>query len=187
MANHKAVNRKLLYHLLPAVFWLLAIGGSLLPLLPITNDQSPVTNDQSPITNYLLGYAVSLVALLCILIVSRIKRHTNSVEECFVVALLLGVAAYWLPTVILLLLPIWGYLIYRNLFSFKSFMASLIGLATVGIWLFVLYQSPITNYLSPITTHQSPITNNLSAWIPLGAVLLAWLASAVTRHILQER
>ena len=187
MANHKAVNRKLLYHLLPAAFWLLAIGGSLLPLLlPFNFHLSPF--------NYLLGYAVSLVALLCILIVSRIKRHTNSVEECFVVALLLGVAAYWLPTVILLLLPIWGYLIYRNLFSFKSFMASLIGLATVGIWLFVLYQlpitnhlSPITNHLSPITNHQSPITNNLSAWIPLGAVLLAWLASAVTRHILQER
>ena len=82
---------------------------------------------------------------------------------------------------------IWGYLIYRNLFSFKSFMASLIGLATVGIWLFVLYQLPITNHQLPITNYQSPITNNLSAWIPLGAVLLAWLASAVTRHILQER
>ena len=172
-SNRKSLNRKLLYHLLPVVFWLLAIGGSVLPLLPIFNFHFSIFN-------YTIGYLLAVPVLLCFFIVSRIKRHTNSIEECFVVALLLGIAAYWLPTVILIILPVWGYLIYRNVFSLKSFLASLIGFATVAIWIFVFFQFSIFNF-------QFSITRNLCAWLPLGAILIAWLASAITRNILEER
>ena len=102
----KRRTQTILYHLLPVVFWLLAIGGSIL------------FDREWP------GYVVALTALLCVLIIGRIKRHTSSVEECFQVALLLGVVSYWLPTVLFLILPIWGYLIYQNLFSLRSFFAT---------------------------------------------------------------
>ena len=163
----------MLYHLLPVVFWLLAIGGSCVPLLPIFNFQFSITN-------YLYGYLVAVLTLACIGIIGRIKRHTSSVEECFLVALLLGIAAYWLPTVLFLILPIWGYLIYQNLFSFRSFLASLIGLAVVAIWVLVL------NYLSLFTFHFS-LSHNLWAWIPTGSALIAWLASTIARQILRVR
>ncbi|MBR6035059.1 MAG: hypothetical protein IKP39_03280, partial [Paludibacteraceae bacterium] len=123
---------------------------------------------------------VAAIALLCIFIISRIKRHTNSIEECFQVALLLGIAAYWLPSVVFLIIPIWGYLIYQNLFSFRAFMASVVGFATVAIWYAVFH------FLSLFTFHLS-LDYNLYAWIPTGAILLAWLASAIVRNKLQIR
>ena len=119
--------------------------------------------------------------LLCIAIIRRIKRHTNSVEECLQVSLLLGIAAYWLPSVLFLILPIWGYLIYQNLFSLRSFLSTLIGFAIVAIWLILLSQ------VWPQTFHLSPFTSNLYFWIPTGAAIFAWLASTIARQILRVR
>ena len=99
----KRQTQEILYHLLPVVFWLLAIGGSMVPLLPVFDMSFCAMN-----------YVVALIALICVGIIGRIRRHTSSVEECFQVALLLGIAAYWLPSVVFLIVPIWGYLIYQN-------------------------------------------------------------------------
>ena len=173
MVNRKSSNRKLLYHLLPAVFWLLAIGGSLVPLLPIL---PPVF----PLNSYLIGYAVAPVVLLIFGIIGRIKRHTDSVEECFQASLLLGVASYWLPTIVFMIIPIWGYLIYQNLFSLRSFASSLIGFGLVAIWMVVLTAFSFIHY--PLT-----ITHNACAWIPFGAAMIAWLASTIARRILRVR
>ena len=183
--THSAITRKWLYHLLPVVFWLLAIGGSVLPLFLSNSEavqqQSGLTTEWSVSTSGLIaGFLVAAIALLCIFIISRIKRHTNSIEECFQVALLLGIAAYWLPSVIFLIIPIWGYLIYQNLFSFRAFMASVIGFATIAIWYAVLY------FFTPYTFHLI-LFYNLYAWIPTGAILFAWLASAIVRDKLQIR
>ena len=158
----------MLYHLLPVVFWLLAIGGIVLWAF------------LSPQTFHWTSLLPALLAWLAVLIISRIKRHSNSVEECFQVALLLGIAAYWLPSVLSLLIAVWIYLIYQNLFSFRSFLASLIGLAVVAIWIIVLTQLSIINY--PLS-----ISYNLWAWIPTGATLLAWLASTIARQNLRVR
>ena len=183
--TYSATIRKWLYHLLPVVFWLLAIGGSVLTLL--LSDNEAVQQQSGPTTEWsvsasglIAGYLVSAIALLCIFIISRIKRHTTSVEECFQVALLRGIAAYWLPSICFLIIPIWGYLIYQNLFSFRAFMASIIGFATVAIWYAVLY------FFTPYTLHFT-LFYNLCAWIPTGAILLAWLASTVARNKLQIR
>ena len=178
MTNRKSANRKVLYHLLPVVFWLLAIGGSLVPLL--LDFQFSILHTPFSVLNYSSGSLVAAIVLICILILSRIKRHSSSVEQCFQVALLLGVASYWLPTVLFLILPIWMYLIYRNLFSFRSFVATLIGFALVAVW------GVLLNYFSFLTLHSS-LTYNLCAWIPSGAILLAWLASTIARQILRER
>ena len=165
----------MLYHLLPAVFWLLAIGGT---LVPVILNFTPYPFHLS--ANYYWGYLVAVIGLICIAIIGRIKRHTSSIEECFQVALLLGLAAYWLPTVVFLIIPIWGYLIYQNLFSLRSFIASLLGFAVVTVWGLVL------NYFS-ILHFPSSIFHNLWAWIPAGSLLLAWLASTIARQILRVR
>ena len=170
----KQRTQSILYHLLPVVFWLLAIGGTVVPLF------LPILNSPFSILNYLIGFPIALVVLFVIFLVSCIKRHTNSVEECFVMGLLFGIAAYWLPTVVILTLPVWGYLIYQNIFSLRAFFSTLIGYATVAIWIFVLYQFSILN--SPFS-----ILNSLPAWIPLGAILLAWLCSTIARQKLSIR
>lgn len=114
------------------------------------------------------------------MMIRRIPRHTESVEQCFVAALLLGIAAYWLPTVVFLLLPIWGYLIYQNIFSFRSFLASLLGLAVVAIWAAVLNQWGILSFTFNLA-------HNLCVWFPTAAVLLAWLFTVIARQILRVR
>ena len=157
-----------LYHLLPVVFWLLAAGGIVLWEI------------FTPYTLHFTLYLPALLAWVSVLIIHRIPRHTSAVEPCFQMAILLGIAAYWLPSVLFVILPLWGYLIYRNLFDLRAFLATLIGLATVAIWVVVLSQLSIINY-------QLSIANNLFAWIPTGAVLLAWLAATIVRQTLRER
>lgn len=130
--------------------------------------------------NYGWAFAVTALSLLSILIVHRIPRHTGSIEQCFQVALLLGIASYWMPSVVFLIIPIWFYLIYRNLFSFRAFLATLIGLAVVAVWIVVLNQLSIINY-------QLSITKDLWFWLPTGAFLVAYIASAIARQILQIR
>ena len=168
-----------LYNLLPVVFWLLAIGGSLVPLIL---HFTPHTSSLVPLS-YLWGYLTAALALISIWIIGRIKRHTSSVEQCFQVALLLGIASYWLPTVLFLILPIWAYLIYQNLFSFRSFLATLIGLAVVAIWaaLFIWF-GWIANPWMDIFAKE-----NAWGWIPTGAALIAWLSSTIAQQILRVR
>ena len=151
------------------MFWLLAIGGSIVPLLPVFDMPFSAMN-----------YVVALIALICVGIIGRIRRHTSSVEECFQVALLLGIASYWLPSIVFLIVPIWGYLIYQNLFSMRSFFATLIGFAVVAIWMAVLA-------FLQLSTFNFQLSTNLYAWIPTGACLVAWLASTIARRVLQIR
>jgi hypothetical protein len=106
-------------------------------------------------------------------IISRIRRRSSSVEQCFWVAILLGVASYWLPSVLFMVLPIWIYLIYKNQFGMQSFVASLLGIAFVAVWMAVLCQFSILK--------------GLWAWIPVGAFIIAWFASTIARQNLRVR
>ena len=158
----------MLYHLLPVVFWLLAAGGIVLWVL------------LSPPASYVAAFLPAVLALISVLIIHHIPRHGDAVEPSLQMALILGVAAYWLPTVVFLLLPLWGYMVYRNLFNLRVFFASLIGLAVVAIWMAVI--SHLSTFHFPLQ-----IGHNLSAWIPTGAVLSAWLASTIARQTLRVR
>ena len=171
-------TQTILYHLLPVVFWLLAIGGSMIPLLLF--HLGLINSSEWTDSNYWWAFAVTALSLLSVIIVHRIPRHTDSIEQCFQVALLLGIASYWLLSVLFLIIPVWFYLIYRNLFSFRAFLATLIGLAVVAVWIVVLNQLSIINY-------QLSITKDLWFWLPTGAFLLAYIASAIARQILQIR
>ena len=132
---------------------------------------------------YYWGYLVTVLVLLCILIISRIKRHSSSIEQCFQMAILLGVASYWLPTVLFLTVAFWVYLIYKNLFSFRSLVATLIGFALVAIWAAIfVYVGWIANPWADFFAIE-----NAWGWIPTGAILLAWLASTIARQILRVR
>ena len=178
MRRHTQV---ILSHLLPVVFWLLAIGGSLVPAL--LSQRSGLTGEDGLTSNYYFGYLVTAFVLTVIVIIGRIKRHTSSIEECFQMALLLGIASYWLPTVLFLTLPFWIYLFSQNLFSFRAFMATLIGYAVVAIWaaIFIVF-----GWIANPWAHFFAI-ENAWGWIPTGAILLAWLASTIARRILRVR
>ena len=140
-------------------------------------------NSQLSTFNYYSGYIVAALVLLVIVIIGRIERHGSSVEQCFQTALLFGVASYWLPTVVFLTLPVWGYLIFKNLFCWRSFLATLIGYAVVAIWAAgFVFMGWITNPWADFFAQE-----NALGWIPLGAILIAWLASTITRNILRVR
>ena len=169
----------MLYHLLPVIFWLLAVVGTLVPV--VLSNFSPLTSHLSPL--YYWGYLVTALVLFCILIIGRIKRHSSSIEQCFQMAVLLGVASYWLPTVLFLTPVFLAYLIYKNLFSFRSFLAAVIGFATVAVWATVfIVLGWIANPWADFFAKE-----NAWGWIPTGAILLAWLASTIARQILRER
>ena len=178
MKRHTQV---ILYHLLPVVFWLLAIGGSLVPVFLWYFYEVDFDGDVN--YSYFYGFLVAAIVMCCICIISRIMRHSPSVEQCFQVSVLLGIASYWLPSVIFLILPIGGYLIYQNVFSMRSFVAALLGFALVAVLAAVcVYLGWISN---PWATFLA--TKNLWAWIPTGAVLLAWLSSTIAQQILRVR
>ena len=143
----------------------------------------PSLNTKLSTLSYYSGYWVAAIVLIVILFIGRIKRHASSVEECFGMALLLGVASYWLPTVVFLTIPVWAYLIYQNLFSGRSFLATFLGYAVVAIWaaVFIFF-----GWIANPWAHFFALENALG-WIPLGAVLLAWLGSTIVRQTLRVR
>jgi len=168
MVNRNSSNRKLLYHLLPVAFWLLAIGGIVLwEILSTFNLQ-------------LSTYIPAVLVLISTLIIRHISPHTDPIVQCFQVSLLLGLASYWLPSVLFLMIPVWVYLVYRRLFSLRAFSASLIGFACLAVWMVVLsfFQRSTFNF---------QLSTNLFAWIPIGSVLFAYIASTIARQILRVR
>jgi len=165
----KRYTQNMLYHLLPIVFWLLATGG--IVVWGILQSFTP---------SLLWDLVPALLALIAVIIIRRIPRHTECIEQCFHVTVMVSIAAYWLPSVIFLMIPIWGYLIYQNLFNARAFSASLIGFALVAVWAVVL------DYLSLLTCHFD-LAYNVWAWVPTGAILLAWLASTIARQSLRVR
>ena len=182
----------MLYHLLPVVFWLLAISGSVLPLLLAAPDSpfSSLPYRHGKGLGYLFRHAlvvteevIALPALLVIAIMARIQRHSSSVEQCMHMGVLLGIASYAMPTVVFLTLPVWAYLIYRNLFNLRSFIATILGYALIAIWAAVFIA---LGWIGNPWDHFFALENALG-WIPLGAILLAWLASAIARQQLRIR
>lgn len=166
----KRHTQTILYHLLPVVFWLLAIGGIIVPLLPFV-----------PVEVSLFHYLIPVLPVLISLwIITRLKRRTSSVEECFVVAILLGVASYWLPAMVFLAIPACIYLYSRNILEARGVMAMFIGFALVAVWMAVF------TYLS-LASYTFSFTKNALGWIPIGAVLFAWTASTIARQTLRVR
>ncbi len=171
-------TRTILRRLLPIVLWLLAVGVAIaLPFLLNAFDL------QLPTFNYYFGFLVAAIVMVVIHVLSHIDRHEPSAQENFQMALLLGIASYWLPTVIFLTIPCWIFVMTRFAFNLRSFLATIIGYAFVAIYaaLFVYFgwiDNVWAEFFAP--EHQW-------GWIPTGAVLIAWLASTIVRKSLRER
>ena len=177
MNRHEAT---ILSRVLPIVFWTVALAGTVgVPfLLDSFNLQLSTFN-----SNYWWGFAVAALVLMVIAILHRLDRHVIAISEAFASALLLGVASYWLPTVVFIIVPVIIYLIANNHFQFRSFTAILIGFATVAVWATVAIVlgwigNPWASFFAP---------EQAWGWIPLGAVLLAWLVSTIVRQTLRVR
>lgn len=166
--------------MLPIVFWTLAVAGSVgIPfLLSALEVQSPDFNE-----NYWWGFAVSALVMAVIGILKKLDRHEIAIQESFGSALLLGIASYWLPSVLFLTITIIIYLVYRNHFSFRSFTALIIGFATVAIW------ATVAIVLGWIPNNWAIFFSSSIAWgwIPLGSILLAWLGSTIVQQTLRVR
>ena len=177
----KRHTQTILYHTLPIAFWLLAGVGC---ALWVFFDSA----FQSEGWIRLLAAIPSLLSLITIIILTSIKRHASSVEESLWAGILLGIASYWLPTILFLLLPVWIYLYYRRLLDLHAFLASLIGIGLVAIWAAALIFNPFAQepaIANPWVDFFVPET--LWAWIPVGSVLFAYIASSIARNILKVR
>ena len=125
----------------------------------------------------------SVLVLLATLRLDAVKRHHSAVEPAFQMAVLLGIASYWLPTVVLLVFPAWIYLAFRNLTEWRAVWATLIGLALVAVWVAVFVFLGIIEM--PSLEGRAGV--GFLSWIPVGALLIAYIASAVVRHNLCVR
>ena len=167
-------TRVLLRRGLPVLFWLLAIGSCIAIPLGIGSDVPG---------NYWWGFAAGVCILLSCHALGKVDRHNPSAEEIFATSVLLSIASYWLPTVLFLLIPAWGFLIYVNAFSHKSLLATLLGCGTVAIYAVILvYFGLIENAWASFFS-----AAHAWGWIPAGAMWLAWLGSTIARQILRER
>ena len=167
-------TRVILRRTLPVVFWLLAVSGVI---------SVPFIIRWTAPANYWLGFAVAAFVLSCVLILTRIDRHVSSAQENFQTAVLLGIASYWLPTVVFMTIPFWIYVTYKNAFSFRAFLATLIGYALVAVHAAILIWFGWIDFVWA----EFFAPERLWGWIPTGAVLVAWLASTIVRQTLRER
>lgn len=167
-------QRILLRRLLPAIFWLLAVGGIIAP---------PFIFHLNLPANYWWGWIPSVAVLICLIIAKHIDRHEPYVKQMFQITTILGIASYWLPTVIFLILPFYIYAIWKGTMNFRAFLAILIALAMDALYASIfIYLGWINNtwahFFEP---------NYVWGWIPLGAIFVAWLASTIARLLLRER
>ena len=165
--------RTILRRTLPITYWLLAVGGCI--AVPLFLWSSPA--------NYWWGFLVAVLVMLVIWDLSHLDRHESSAQENFTMALLLGVASYWMPTVVFLNVPCWIFAMTRFAFRFRSFLGTFLGFMTVAIYAAIaIYLGWIDNVWADFFNH-----DYLWGWIPVAAIFTAWLATYYTIKALKDR
>lgn len=176
-------TRTILRRVLPIVFWLLAVGGCIAVPLILQNTLSQHSTDFLIPNNYWWGFLVAAFVMLTIYVLSHIDRHKSSAQENFQMAVLLGVASYWLPTVLFLTIPCWIFIMTRFAFNFRAFLATVVGYTAVAIHAALcIYFGWIDNVWAQFF---SP--SLLWGWIPVAAFFAAWLGTTIVRKSLRER
>lgn len=165
--------RTILRRALPITFWLLAVAGCI--VVPLTLFPLPA--------NYWWGFLVAVLGLILIADLSHLDRHVSSARQGFDIGLLLGIASYWLPTVVFLTLPCWIFMMTRYSFRHRTLLGTLLGFVVVVIYALIgvacgWIENVWTEFFSPA---------RLWGWIPVGAVFLAWLGSYLIREKLKDR
>ena len=167
-------TQTILFHTLPIAFWLLAGCVCFAAWFFI-----PALHGASGVEFFLPAF----LTLLGVMNMRRVRRHTTSVEECFQSSVLISVAAFWLPSVVGVIPALWIYLMIRRLFSFRSFLSSLIGIAVVAIWIAAL--SFIGIIEMPSFAGRAGV--GFWLWIPTGSLLFAYIGSTIVRQNLRVR
>lgn len=145
-----------------------------------------------------------LILNLLIVVIQSIDRHQfrSAAEHMFQITLLLGVASYFLPSIILLIIPVIGYLMYRNIFDSQSLLAILLGIlivalyAAIGCYLGWLEPTWLSFFRGPYLLRWIPITGAaLSAIITLicytgdgvwrGSTFLGYMTLCLTLWLIQ--
>lgn len=167
-------QRILLRRLLPAIFWLLAVSGIIAP---------PFIFHLNLPANYWWGWIPSVAVLICLIIAKHIDRHEPYVKQMFQITTILGIASYWLPTVLFLILPFYIFAIWKGTMNFRAFLAILIALAMDALYASIfIYLGWINNTWAHFFEPDFQW-----GWIPVGAIFVAWLASTIARLLLRER
>ncbi len=156
------------------VYWAVGIGGSIVPVF---------ASDNGVPANYLWGYMVAALLQVPEMLVSRIHLHRASEEACFWLGLMSGIASYWMPTVLFMILPFWIYIISRNFFTLRCIVSTMVGVGIVALYAsLAIWQGWLTNVWVDFFA-----LDRLWGWIPVCVIGLSWGATLLTRHILYIR
>lgn len=114
---------------------------------------------------------LTLICLLAVLVFQQIDRHKieTTAEHAFLMAILIGIASYWLPSLLLVWVPIILLLMYRQCFDGQSLIAILLGSAVVALYAALMVWA---GWIAPTWLSFFDGATALR-WLSIGAVLLA--------------
>lgn len=115
--------------------------------------------------------------MLAVYVFQHIDRHQvqSAAEHTFLIAVLVAIASYWLPSVLFLLIGVILLLSLRQSFDGQSFLAILMGLALVSIY------AALLSWLGWITPTWIDFfaTNTLYYWMPIAALCLGTIINFI--------
>lgn len=115
--------------------------------------------------------ATGIMTAYCIL--QTINYQVVPVEQSFVSSLIIAATSIILPESIVLIALLWGVLIFRGVMSIKVWLASLIGIATVAIYIVIAYlfgmiEMPFSDIFS---------TSHWQIWIAIGIMIITFIVN----------
>lgn len=123
------------------------------------------------------GQVLTSILLLVVSVYQHIDRHRieSVAEKTFMIAILLGVASYFLPSSILLIIPCVLLLMYRQSFDGQSLLAILIGFGVVAIYAAIfIWLGWIDSVWFDFFSMQT-----LGRWLFPGTLLVAYIINAI--------
>ena len=167
-------TRKTLRILLPITFWLLAGGG--VAILMVWNRISWL--------HLIYGVVAAVASWGSMVVVLQVDRHQyDASEEAFLSALLIAIASYFCPLVLIAIPVSWLLLIGNKCMDWRAFSASIIGItaaAMVLVPILIWRQLPFP-WLTPFALEQTlPL-------IPTGLFWLCYIGTTIVRKSLRER
>lgn len=121
--------------------------------------------------------AIITLLMLAVYVYQQIDRHqiNSAAEHTFLISLLIGLSSYWLPSLLLLIVPVILSLIWRQSFDGQSFLAILLGLALIAIYATIFCWA---GWIEPSWIH---FFNSES--LPLWYIIVAGIVATIINYI----
>ncbi len=121
---------------------------------------------------------VIMAILVVLLIYQTIDKHLfqSAAEQMFLVTLVLGIASYWLPTIVFAIIAVVLMLLYRNTFDFKSIFAILIGIVVVAIYASI---ACVLGWIEPVWIDGFFDASLSLRWIPVLALTITLVIDVI--------